>query len=208
MALLSGKPLVAYAIEVALASKIFGRICVSSEDTKILDIANLYGPDIAMPRPKKLATDKARVPEVCRYILAELHRQKETYKEFAVLLPTSPLRTVQDIQNAYSLLKKRNANYVMSLIAETHPPQLATCISKGYIRPYFGKHFIKQSQDLEQLYRHDGTIIFAKTNAFLRESDFYGSQIVPYIIDRERSVDIDTPFDLKFAEFLMKQVIN
>jgi N-acylneuraminate cytidylyltransferase len=64
---------------------------------------------------------------------------------------------------------------------------------------------MKQTQLLEPLFRHDGSIIFAKTEIFLKEGEFYGSKVVPFIIPEANSVDIDTPLDLEWAEFLLKR---
>jgi CMP-N-acetylneuraminic acid synthetase len=49
-------------------------------------------------------------------------------------------------------------------------------------------------------------VIFARTEAFLREGEFYGSKVVPYFIPPDRSVDIDSQIDLDWAEFLLNRV--
>jgi CMP-N-acetylneuraminic acid synthetase len=129
-------------------------------------------------------------------------RQGQHYPNFAVLLATNPFRTAQDIRNAYEIFIRKNANYVMSLVPYSHPPQRAVWTPTGYVKPYFGLQYMKQAQLLDTLYRHDGSIIFAKTETFLREREFYGTKVVPYFIPAERSVDIDTPRDLAWAEFV------
>ncbi|KKR58818.1 MAG: N-acylneuraminate cytidylyltransferase [Candidatus Curtissbacteria bacterium GW2011_GWA1_40_47] len=204
MALLNGKPLVDYAIEVALASKIFSRVCVSSEDQEILDIAKSYNPDFAMPRPQRLARDKSRIPQVCKYVLDELLKLGEKYEEFAILLPTSPLRTTTDIVKSFKIFKGNGANCVMSVTPFSHPPQRALSVENGLVKPYFGNQFMKQAQELAQLYRHDGTVIFIKTEVFLANNDYYVENTLPYYVPLERAVDVDNLLDLKFAEFLMK----
>jgi len=203
--LLAGKPLLAYTIEEALKSNIFGVVCVSSEDDEVLKFARAYGTHLALKRPLELATDRAQVKHVCKYLLEYFAAQGSAYAEFAVLLPTNPLRTDQDIQAAYEIFKREDANYVMSLVPYSHPPQRAVCVTDGYVKPYFGFQYIKQAQLLDTLYRHDGSITFAKTEAFLREGEFYGTKVVPYFIPQERSVDIDSPQDLAWAEFLLSR---
>lgn len=205
IALLAGKPLLAYAIEAALDSEVFDQVCVSSDDDKILDIARRYGATLALKRPPELATDTAQVKQVCAYLLEDLAAQGRCYSEFAVFLVTTPFRTSQDIRAAYEIFKRKEANYLMSLVPYSHPPQRGVWAPDGYVEPYFGVQHMKPTQLLDTLYRHDGSMIFAKSEVFLREREFYGSKVVPYFIPPERSVDIDNPLDLAWAEFLLSR---
>ena len=204
IALLSGKPLLAYAIEAALESGVFDQVCVSSEDEEILEVARVHGAQMILKRPQKLATDSTQVQHVSKYILDYLAAQGSYYDEFAVLLPTSPFRTYEDIKAAYEIFQREEANYVMSLVPYSHPPQRAVWVQDGYVQPYFGIEYMKQAQLLDTLYRHDGSIIFARSKAFLKEGELYGTKVVPYFIPIERSVDIDSQLDLAWAEFLMQ----
>ena len=203
IALLAGKPLLAYAVEAALESNIFDQVCVSSDDDEILGIAQTYNSILALKRPPELATDIAQVRHVCAYLLEDFADQGQVYAEFAVLLVTNPFRTAQDIRAAYDIFKVEDANYVMSLVPYSHPPQRAVWAPHGLVEPYFGFQYMKQTQLLEPLYRHDGSVIFARSEVFLKEREFYGTKAVPYFISPERSVDIDNPLDLAWAEFLL-----
>ena len=205
IALLAGKPLLAYAIEEALKSNVFDVVCVSSEDDEVLKIARTCGVHLALKRPPKLATDTAQVRHVCKHLLEYFAAQGSAYTEFAVLLTTNPLRIAKDIKVAYEIFKREDANYVMSLVPYSHPPQRAVWVTDGYVKPYFGLQYMKQAQLLDTLYRHDGSIIFAKAEAFLREGEFYGTKVAPYFIPQERSVDIDSPLDLAWAEFILSR---
>ena len=51
-----GKPLIAWTIEAAKASKLLNRFVVSTEDTEIAQIAERYGAEV-LRRPADLATD-------------------------------------------------------------------------------------------------------------------------------------------------------
>ncbi len=205
LALLAGKPLLAYAIEAALESCVFDQVCVSSEDDEILEVASAHGAHLALKRPHELATDTVQVKHVCMYLLEDFVPQGRAYTEFAVLLTTNPFRTAEDIRDAYEIFKREDANYVMSLVRYSHPPQRAVWAPQGHVEPYFGLQYMKQAQLLDTLYRHDGSIIFAKSEAFLREREFYGTKVVPYFIPVERSVDIDSKLELAWAEFLLSR---
>jgi N-acylneuraminate cytidylyltransferase len=204
IALLAGKPLLAYAVEAALESGVFAVVCVSSEDDEILEAARKYGA-LAERRPDELALDTAQVKHVCLHLLEKFAAAGQAFDNFGILLPTSPLRTGHDIREAYQVFKQKGANYLMSLVPFSHPPQRALWAPHGYIEPYFGPQYLKQTQFLDPLYRHDGAVIFARSAAFLREKDYYGTKIVPYFMPAERSVDIDNPLDLEWAEFLLSR---
>jgi CMP-N-acetylneuraminic acid synthetase len=203
MASLQNKPLLAYAIEAALESNIFSNVCVSSEDDEILEMASEYGASLALKRPAILSSDRTPLKEVCAYLIDDFAKQGMRYREFGLLLPTNPLRTAQDIRAAYKTFKKSNANFCMSLVKFSHPPQRAVCVRSGYVEPFWGPEFMTQTQKLEPLYRHDGSIIFAKTRAFMDKKEFYDEKVVPFFIPEGRSVDIDSRLDLAWAEFLL-----
>ncbi|MFC1904274.1 cytidylyltransferase domain-containing protein [Chloroflexota bacterium] len=205
MAQLAGKPLLAYTVEEALKSGVFDQVCVSSEDDEILEVAREYGAQLALKRPPELATDTAQIKKVCKYLLEYFVTQGSTYSEFAMLQATNPLRKAEDIKAAYEIFKREDANYVISIVPFSHPPQRAVWVPDGYVKPYFGLQYMKQVQLLDTLYQPDGSIIFAKTEVFLEEGEFYGSKAVPYFIPVERSLDIDSQLDLAWAEFLLSR---
>jgi len=205
IALLAGKPLLSYAIDAALESDVFDLICVSSEDDEILETASKYGAHLALRRGAELATDTAQVRHVCAHVLEDLASEGQVYDEFAVLLVTNPLRTSRDIKAAYEIFREKDANYLMSLVPYSHPPQRAVWVPGGYVEPYYGLQYMKQTQLLDTLYRHDGSIIFGKTDVFLKEKEFYRTNVIPYFLPAERSVDIDNSLDLAWAEFLLSR---
>ena len=208
IALLAGKPLLGWAIESAKESEVFDMIMVSSEDEEILSIGSEFGADLTVKRPAHLADDKTQLKTVCKYHLENFTAEGKIYKEFALLLTTNPLKSAFDIRRAYEIFAQSDANYLMSLVQYNHPPQRAVMINQGYVQPYFGIENMKQAQRLQPLYHHDGSFIYARTESFLHEGEFYGSEVLPYIIPGERSVDIDSPLDLKWAEFLLNNRYN
>jgi CMP-N-acetylneuraminic acid synthetase len=205
IALLRNKPLLSYAIESALDSRIFSKVCVSSEDDEILETASKHGDVLALKRPEALASDTTPLKEVCAHLLNHFEKQGESYREFGLLLPTNPLRTAENIREAYKKFKDSKANFCMSLVRFSHPPQRAVHIRSGYVKPFWGLEFMTQTQKLEPLYRHDGSIIFAETKAFMDSKEYYGEKVVPFFVPEDRSVDIDSPMDLAWAEFVLQE---
>ena len=201
-AMFNEKPLVVWAIETCLAANIFDLIYVSSDDDEILALAQAY-PVKVVKRPENLSKDPAGVKDVCHYVIHGLEKQLLSFDAFSVVIPTSPLRTVEHLRGAWRLFCSDMIECVMSVTPLGHSPQRALAInSSGAVYPYFGMESMKMAQELEQLYMHDGTVLIADVEAFLKKNNFYNLSIIPYVIAADESVDVDTPLDLKWAEFL------
>jgi CMP-N-acetylneuraminic acid synthetase len=203
LALIGGCPLVGQAVRVARASGVFRHVCVSSESDEVLAVAREHGADLALPRTGAAREYQAQVKDVCRAVLDEVAAIGLTPACFAVALPTSPLRSAEDFRQAHRLLTGSDADGCMSVVACDHPPQRALSIAGDRVRAYFGDQFMKPAQTLEPLYRHDGAVLFMRTEPFLRTREFYGNVLVPYVMPRERAVDVDDAVDLAWAEFLL-----
>jgi CMP-N-acetylneuraminic acid synthetase len=202
--LLAGKTLVQHAIDAARDSGLFRRICVTSEDPEVLGLASVAGVD-AQVRPAELATDSAQVKQVCHDLIQRLEGEGDSFASFCVLLPTNPLRTGDDLRAAHAAFASADADILMSLVPFSHPPQRAVWAPTGLLEPYFGQEYMRPAQQIETLYRHDGSFIFARCEVFLREPEFYGRRVMPYWVEADASVDIDSALDLEFAEFLLER---
>ncbi|MBD3165276.1 hypothetical protein GF324_01640 [bacterium] len=202
---LLGKPLVVWAIESALEAGIFSHIVLSSDDPEILAAADGIEGVEALPRNASLATDTVQVKHVCSHLLEHYREQGLLYKTFAVLLPTSPLRRASDLRQAWETFHAADAATLMSLVPYSHPPQRAVWAPDGRVKPYFGLEHMVPGQKLETLYRHDGSFIFADSDIFLREGEFYSSDVIPYLLKPEDTADIDSELDLAWVEFLLQR---
>ena len=198
---LNGKPLIAWSIEAAKKSKYIDEIVVSSDSDEILEIAKKYKVK-ALKRPDELATDTAKSEEAILHVL-------ENYPEFeyiVLLQPTSPLRTEKHIDEAIELLKKKNADGIISVCEVDHSPLWSNTLPENLDMSNFLRDDIKgkRSQDLPTYYRLNGAIYICKTDRFLKEKTFFiKDNIFAYVMDRKSSVDIDDEVDFKLAEVLM-----
>jgi len=112
---IAGKPLLAWTIKAAQKSCFLNKIVVSSDDIEILRIAKNYNCEI-IKRPKKYATDYASSASVVVHTLQYLKRKENYVPDIVVLLqPTSPLRTVVDIDSAIKLFLRRKADALISV---------------------------------------------------------------------------------------------
>lgn len=204
LALLSGRPLLSYTLEAACECGLFDKICVSTEDEEIAECALRHGGVDVLKRPSRLASDSTTVFDVCLHVLDDLESQDITFDVIAVLLATSPLRSLDELREGHSQLMDGEMDGVMSLTPYSHPPQRAVWAPRGWITPYYGHKGMTRTQKLDRLYRHDGAFIYFRIPALRRNGSFYGERVAPYFVHPDCSVDIDNPIDLRWAEFLLE----
>ncbi len=206
IALVNGKPLIAYTIDQAIKSNVFEEIFVSTDSEEYALIARTYGASVPFLRPIELATDNSHANEYIKDTLIQYKNIGEAYDYFMILQPTSPLRTVQDIQNAMKLLNQENVKSVVSICELDHSPELINILPKNHsLENFINKTNNKNRQDLKKIYRINGAIYGCECSEFLKHMNFYNKYSKAYIMSKENSLDIDTPLDLEFAKFIIQQ---
>lgn len=206
---LGGKPLIAYTIEVARESEIFEDIVVSTDSEKYAEISKKYGAIVPFLREEKLSSDTASSLDVILDVLEKMEKLGKRYETLVLLQPTSPLRTVENLKEAYNLYLKNKANAVVSVCEMEHSPLWSNTLSIDNKMDGFLKKFgNKNRQQLDKYYRINGAIYIVNIEYFRKFKDFYYENSYAYIMSRENSIDIDEEIDFKIAEFLMKEKGN
>lgn len=205
---LNGKPLIAYSIEAALNSAFKGDVMVSTDDPTIAEVAKKYGANIPFIRPQELAGDKASGMDVVFHALDHAKKQGKEYELVMVLQPTSPLRTVEDIKNAFDLLQKSNAKAVVGVSRSEHHPLWSNTLPEDKFMGDFIRSEMKdkQRQELPEYYQINGAIYVGYTDYIREQKVFLGPQTIAYIMPIERAVDIDTEKDLVLAEYYLNKL--
>ena len=202
--MLLGKPLLVHTIDAVKNSNHVNRFIVSTEDDKIAQISQSSGTEVIM-RPLELARDESPTEDVIINVLEQLHNKEQYTPDLIILLqPTSPLRTTEDIDNAIKAFLTSSSESLISVTEYDHTPYWAFRIEKGILKPEFTRDPLKRSQDVPKLYRPNGSIFITRVETFLKNRSFYTNQIIPFVMPRERSIDIDDEFDFSLAEFLLK----
>lgn len=196
--LLNGKPLIAYTIEAALASNL-DRVVVSTDCEEIASISKGYGAEVMM-RPAHLAEDKTPTLPVIQDVVAKLD---EEFATVMTLQPTSPLRTLEHINEAIELFKNDiEADSLVSILEVPHnymPEKLMNLNGKYLI----GNSEVKRRQDVSTTYARNGASIYITKTKKLSEYIF-GGKILPYFMSKVNSFDIDDMEDWEIVERLIK----
>lgn len=207
---LLGKPLITHSVEQAKKSKVFDYIAVSSDSDEILRLAEKAGANLLIKRPDKLAQDESPKLEVIKHCFLEA--EKITGEKFPYVFDmdaTSPLRSISDILGVVELIEKDNTDNVVTVMPARRSPYFnmvevdkndTARLSKE------GKTFYRR-QDCPKVYDMNASIYAWKRDLFLEKLNLWNSKTRIYVMPEERSIDIDTPFDFKLVEFLMKEKI-
>lgn len=200
---LNGKPVIAYSIESSTSNNLIENTFVTTEDAEIVEISKKFNAKI-IPRPDELARDESTSVDVLLHALDYLEENYSLPDFFVLLQPTSPLRSSEDITNAIKLFNENDCNGLVSVCVQDHGAMLNLSIDEGYLKNVTDKkHFQVRRQDLPQLYSPNGAIYITTPESMRKSKTFFPEKTIPYIMPQERSVDLDSEFDFKFAEFLL-----
>ena len=198
-----GKPLIAYTIEAALKSKLFGSdIYVSSDSEEILKIAGRLGVK-SVRRPAKISGDNASLEDATLHLLKNLEKK---FEYLCLLMPNCPLRSAQDIKDSFKMLAKSKAQCLMSVVSYYWlNPFWAMREKGGNIEMFFGNKYLVDSKKLpKNVYCPTGSVRWVRVGNFVKEKKYYGKNLIKYEIPFERSADIDEYADLELASKLIK----
>ena len=207
--LLAGKPLIAYAIESSIKSKIFSHVVVSTEDKEIARISQKFGAEVPFLRPKKLATDSTGMTEVVLHGLKKLHALGYDFDTFVNRDCTVPFLRNKDVAGSIRLLKRKNCNAVFG-------------VYRQHLNPYFNimeldsNGFLKIVKDEEKrpISRQTAPIVYQLNGLFTYNTEKFFEyrndvllNALPYEIPIETGFMIDTEFEFKLAEFIIQKKI-
>ena len=199
-----GKPLIAYSIEVALASKLFDKVIVTTDDQEIAAIAKEYGAEVPFIRPKELADDFSGTQAVIEHTLSWLNEHKEYYDFACTIYATAPLLKAQYLIKGYDALNTSDAINAFSATSMPFPIQRTFKIDEnGRCKMFNPEYFTSRSQDLEEAYQDAGQFYWTKTDQTSQEIMF-GKDSIPILLPRYLVQDIDTLEDWKRAEVMYK----
>ena len=208
----AGYPLISYSIAAATQSKFVTRTIVSTDDEEIAQIARAYGAEIPFLRPAELAEDNTLDYPVFEHLLLKLQQTEGYVPDVVVQLrPTSPVRPVNVVDDAVQLLiDHENATCVRGIVPAGQNPhkmwrvdpetrQMIPLLKvEGIKEPYNAPR-----QLLPDVFWQTGHIDAIRTSTITEQKSLTGDFLLPLMIDRQFTVDIDTPYDWKRYEYLV-----
>jgi len=201
---LGGKPLLAYTIEAAVASKLFDQVIVSTDSGDIAEIAERCGARVPFMREASLADDMTPVSEVTADVLDKLDSSGRQYRDICQLMPNCPLRVASDIADSYRQFIEIGSQAQISVVRYgwQNPWWAMRQNSYHVLDPIFKDYMAARSQDLPELYCPTGAIWWMKADLLRQERNFHIPGRTGWEIPWQRGLDIDTQDDWGLAEAL------
>lgn len=207
---LGGIPLFAHAAKAVLGSQACragGTLLVNTDSARYARIANEYGAITPFIRPESMARDNSPIREAIAHTFDFFDAKAETFDLFALIQATSPFTCSADLDRAVSVLRNEpRINSVISVTEVDVPPVWCNTLNQTLSMKDFLSKEIRQKnrQELPQYYRVTGAVRIARWAEFRSNNyDWYFDDSKAVIIDRVRSIDIDSEEDFSYAEFLV-----
>lgn len=206
---LCGKPLIAYTIEAALTAEKIDKVIVTTDSKEIAEVAIQYGAEIPFMRPSCLARDDSSAVDVYLHAVELLEERDGILADkFAVLLPTAPLREAYDIDCAIQTMKKCMCTTLVSVAEADVPASWYYQMNENMIIKNAGfdsDNAIKNRQMNRKYYVPNGAIYLLDYSLLKTKRTYYTNDTIGYVMEKMKSVDIDTEADFEYVEYLMKK---
>ena len=158
-----GNPMISYPIKVALKSKIFQRVIVSTDDNEIAKVSESFGAEVPFIRPKNISDDFATTGDVMSHAAKWLKENANHLASVCCIYATAPFIKKDDLIKAYNLFKENKWSFVFSATSFPFPIQRAIKLNEeGGIKMFQPEHFESRSQDLTESYHDAGQFYFGK----------------------------------------------
>lgn len=203
---LNGKPLIWYTLEAARSCFGDEYIRVSTDDVRIKDAVEDLGFRVGELRPAELATDIVDTYQVAMHVISEVEKSNYYPDTLILLQPTSPFRNSSHISDALKLFNENLEMVVSVKEAKSNPYfTLMEEDEEGWLKKSKNGNFSRR-QDCPKIYEYNGAIYIVKIAA-LRLFNFNQlTKIKKYVMDDISSLDIDTPLDWDYAEFVLSKL--
>ncbi len=207
LAPLGGRPLIAWTIEAALASTCIDRLILSSDDAEIIAAARAAGCEAPFVRPAELAGDTARSVDVIHHAMAWAEdADPQPYDYLVLLQPTSPLRIAADIDACIRVCQGSGAPAAVTVAEPAETPYWTYRRDpEGRLAPLLPlSPQPTRRQDLPQAFQINGAVYVARWDFMRTAESFLVPDTRGVEMPLERSIDIDTPLDLRYAELVVQ----
>jgi pseudaminic acid cytidylyltransferase len=202
-----GKPIIAYSIECAIASGLFDRIIVSTDDPEIASVAQQYGAETPFSRPARLSDDHAGTAEVVAHAIRFLWGESHNITAVCCIYATAPFIQADDLSRGWRLIETGAWKFVFSATSFSSPIFRAfENTNAGAVKMFFPELFEKRSQDLPDAWHDAGQFYWGQPPAWVENATIFDEHSTIVAIPRWRVQDIDTPDDWARAEMLAPMI--
>ena len=201
-----GMPFIAYSIKIALKSKLFNKVYVSTESKKIAKIAEFYGAIVPQLRPNKLAKDNVPIKKVIIDFVKRNNLENIKYNCF--IYPVSPMIKTEHLKKAFNKIIRMRYDLIIAIKEFSSNPDRAFVIKKNKKLFFLNKkNYSKRSQDLKKYYSDTGSFFIFKTKQYIKDT-FYPKKTTFFLYKSYEVIDVDKYEDLKMLKIIYKNKIK
>lgn len=203
---IAGQSLVGVVASELIKSTFITKAVCSTDSEEIAAEARMSGLHVPFVRPPNLSDDSATSLQVAKHALEFYAANSETFDYLCLVQATSPTVKSSDIDQAIDLAISTDSDTVITAApvsndSDEHPAHQFFIAADGRV------NWIVENQSLFKLPRQSfppafvrtGLVYIIKTELILKRNTFYGDKIVPYLINRDRAISIDTIEDFEQA---------
>lgn len=204
--LVQGKPLIQYTIDVSINSKLITKTIVSTDSPRISKISKILGAEV-VTRPASLATDSSLVIDAMKHVIIEEQKSGFFYDYIVLLEPTSPLRTVKDLESTIKKVLDSDSDSGATFSETTTPPGRIWKINGHSPTPYIkdSDPFLPRQVQPKGYYLNGMVYVIKTANLFsAKNNSILQGKISANVIPNDRVIDIDKPEDILYFDFLLQ----
>ena len=197
-----GKPIINYSLELAINSKIFDKVLVSTDSKKIIKTVKKKKIDTPFLRSKKNSSDSATIRDVLLEVLNKLKRNNQNFKYCCCIYPTSVFLKKNQVLKSFKKLKKNKLDTIITVSKFQNTILKSFEINKnGMVKMNYPKYMNKMSQYFKDYYFDSGQFFWIDIDSFLKSKKIIGKKTGSVILPNILCHDINTYEDLDQARF-------
>ena len=203
---LGGVPLIAHSITQAQSVSSVSKVYVSTDDYELAQIAREYGAEV-IERPEELASDTCPEIEAWKHAIQYVEATDQSFDVFLSLPATSPLRSVEDIESCIDMLDSQTDSVITITPASRSPYFNMVVPSKDQgwrIMNETGRY--SRRQDVPGVFDITTVAYVLRPAAILAGKGIFDGYVNAVLIPKERALDIDDIWDLRFAELIYERI--
>ena len=201
--LLAGQPAISYPIEIALNSKLFERVVVTTEDEEIASIAVEYGAEVPFTRSLELSDDYATTVDVIADAVQKLELRDSDL--ICCIYPVTPLLTIERLIQAQKILESGTWDYVFPACEYTTPIERAfRKDSSGKINFLSPRFVLTRTQDIEKSFYDAGQFYFGNASSWRRKIPILSGNSTFIELEKNETLDIDELEDWELLENILR----
>lgn len=198
----AGRPLLAWAIDLALSSGLFARVVVSTDDDEIAQVALDAGAEVPFLRPASLSGDMTPTVEVMSHAVGTMVDLGFPGATACCIYPAAVLVEEGDLRQALNELRTGDSDYVAAILRYQHPIQRALSLGDGArIQPVDAQASHMRTQDLPPRWHDAGQFYWGRVTSWINRISILDHS-AGYEIHPLHAVDIDQEPDWAVAEAL------